>query len=141
MNAIHWAVIVGGLAAIAWINWYFFLAERATAVVAAGTSAAAGEPHAEVSSAMPQVIVTVAGGYSPAAVRVPAGRPVRLVFDRRETSGCSEEVVIPDFGIRRFLPANQQTPVEFTPERAGSHEFTCGMGMLRGRITVDEREG
>jgi plastocyanin domain-containing protein len=71
-------------------------------------------------------------------VRVKAGAPVRLVFDRQETSGCSEEVVIPEFGIRRFLPAHDRTPVEFTPERPGSYEFTCGMGMLRGRITVDE---
>ena len=35
-----------------------------------------------------------------------AGRPVRLVFDRQETSGCSEEVVFGDFGIRRYLPAH-----------------------------------
>ena len=25
----EWLVILGGLAAIAWVNWYFFLAERA----------------------------------------------------------------------------------------------------------------
>ena len=32
--------------------------------------------------------------------------------------------------------------VEFTPERAGTYEFTCGMSMLRGRLTVvDEKEG
>jgi plastocyanin domain-containing protein len=62
---------------------------------------------------------------------------VRLVFDRQETSGCSEEVVFPDFGIRKFLPAHRQTTIEITPERAGSYEFTCGMSMLRGRLTVE----
>jgi hypothetical protein len=57
---------------------------------------------------------------------------VRLVFDRQETSGCSEEVVFGDFGIRRYLPAHQQTVVEVTPPAPGTYEFTCGMGMLRG---------
>ncbi len=26
MTGMDWAVIIGGLAAIGWINWYFFLA-------------------------------------------------------------------------------------------------------------------
>ncbi|HEX8359830.1 MAG TPA: cupredoxin domain-containing protein [Longimicrobium sp.] len=127
MDATDWLVISGGVAAIAWVNWYFFVAGRTPAHAATGGAGGRQE-----------VTVVVQGGYSPAHVRVKAGAPVRLVFDRRETSGCSEEVVIPDFGIRRFLPAHDQTPVEFTPERPGSYEFTCGMGMLRGRITVDE---
>jgi plastocyanin domain-containing protein len=63
---------------------------------------------------------------------------VRLVFDRQETSSCSEEVVIPDFGIRRFLPAHQKTAVEIDPREAGTFEFTCGMGMLRGKLIVEE---
>lgn len=125
MDATDWAVILGGAGAIAWVNWYFFVAGRVPA-------------HAATASGGRQeVTVVVQGGYSPAHVRVSAGEPVRIVFDRQETSGCSEEVVIPDFGIRRFLPAHQKTPVEFTPERPGSFEFTCGMGMLRGRITVE----
>jgi len=31
MTAANWAVIAAGLAAIAWVNWYFFLAERGEA--------------------------------------------------------------------------------------------------------------
>jgi len=119
-------VLVGGLAAIAWVNWYFFLARRSAV---SATSDRSGTQ---------QIEIAVAGGYSPAVVRVKAGRPVRLVFDRRETNPCSEELVIPDFGIRRFLPPNQKTIVEFTPVHPGSHEFTCGMGMLRGKVVVAE---
>jgi plastocyanin domain-containing protein len=123
-------VVVAGLATIAWINWYFFLAERRTAqaVVAGG--------------GVQEVTITVAGGYEPAAVQVRAGQPVRLLFDRQETSGCSEEVVLPAFGIRRFLAPFETTPVEFTPAAPGTYEFTCGMSMLRGRVTVvDGQEG
>jgi plastocyanin domain-containing protein len=125
MNAIDWIVIATGVAAIAWVNWYFFLAERGAAVASAG----AGGPAT--------VTITVRGGYEPSVIRARAGAPLRLVFDRQETSSCSEEVVFGDFGIRRFLPAHQQTAVELTPAAPGTYEFTCGMGMLRGRLVAE----
>ena len=31
MSAAEWLVLLGGLAAIGWVNWYFFLAERGAA--------------------------------------------------------------------------------------------------------------
>lgn len=130
MTQIEWVVVLSGLLMIAWINWYFFLAERASATAVTGVGG------------VQEVTIAVRGGYDPAVVQVKRGAPVRLVFDRQETSGCSEEVVLPEFGIKRFLPAHQKTTVEFTPERAGTYEFTCGMSMLRGQLTVvDERDG
>ena len=56
---------------------------------------------------------------------------MRLLFDRRDTSSCSEEVAA---GLRdEAFPAGQPTTlVEFVPTKAGTFEFTCGMGMLRG---------
>ena len=125
MSASDWIVVLGGLAAIAWVNWYFFLADRGSAkAVATG-------------GGVQEVTITVQGGYSPSQVRVAAGAPVRLVFDRQETSGCSEEIVIPDFGIRKYLPAHQKTSVELRAEQPGTYEFTCGMGMLRGKLIVE----
>jgi plastocyanin domain-containing protein len=125
MTLPEWIAILAGAAAIAWVNWYFFLARRGTAVAETG----AGGTQ--------EVTITVQGGYEPAEVKLKRGVPARLVFDRRETSGCSEEVVIPDFGVRKFLPAFQKTTVELRPETAGSFEFTCGMSMLRGRLVVE----
>lgn len=125
MTSSEWLVVFGGIAAIAWVNWYFFFAERSAAVAEVGTGG------------VQEVTVRVQGGYEPANVTVKRGAPVRLVFDRQETNGCSEEVVFPDFGVRKFLPAHQKTVVELTPESAGSYEFTCGMGMLRGKLTVE----
>jgi len=124
MTAADWTVVAAGIALIGWINWYFFLARpRAVAAGLAG--------------GVQEVRVVVEGGYQPADIRVSAGTPVRLLFDRRETSPCSEEVVLSDFGIKRFLPTGQTTAVEFVPTKPGRFEFTCGMSMLRGRITVD----
>jgi plastocyanin domain-containing protein len=129
VSGAEWAVVAGSLAAIAWVNWYFF---------AAGNAVGAAAP---LVGGVQEVAIGVHGGYDPAQVRVRRGTPVRLVFDRQETSGCSEEVVIPHFGIRRFLPAFERTAVEIVPQEAGTYEFTCGMGMLRGRIVVEEPEG
>lgn len=126
MTATQSFVLLAGIGTIAWINWFFFVARPAAAVA---TAAAGG---------IQEVVIRVAGGYSPSQVRVRAGQPVRLVFDRQEENSCSEEIVIPDFGIRRFLPAHARTTVEFTPSEPGTHEFTCGMSMLRGRLTVEE---
>jgi plastocyanin domain-containing protein len=124
MTLIEGAVLAASAAAIGWINWYFFVAGRRATHVTAGQ---AGQQD---------VVVRVDGGYEPSAIQVVAGRPVRLSFDRVDTSGCSEEVTLPDFGIRRFLPTGARTTVEFTPERPGTYTFTCGMGMLRGRLVV-----
>lgn len=90
-----------------------------------------------MSSNVQEQTVTVRGGYSPSTVRVRAGEPVRIRFDRQEQSGCSREIVIPDFGIRREFPAFEATTVEFTPDRPGTYEFTCGMNMLRGQIVAE----
>ncbi len=134
LQANEWLVLAAGTAAIVWVNWYFFMAQR-TAVAAVGT--AAGVPPAR-GAARSEATIVVHGGYEPPIVRVRAGAPVRLVFDRQETSPCSEEIVFPDFGIRRFLPAFEKTTIELTPQAPGRYEFTCGMSMLRGVMIAEE---
>lgn len=126
MTSAQTAVTLLGLAAVLWVNWYFFVAGRGTAMAA--TAVAGG---------VQRIRVEVKGGYTPAVIRVRAGAPVRLDFHRDETNPCTEEVVIPDFGIRTYLPAHRTTPVSFTPT-AGTYEFTCGMGMVRGTIIAEQ---
>jgi len=43
MTPVEWAVALGGVAAIAWVNWYFFLAERPAGAGEAGTASAGSE--------------------------------------------------------------------------------------------------
>jgi plastocyanin domain-containing protein len=125
MSVIEWLVVVSGFAAIVWVNWYFLVAGRKHVAVTT-SSAGSGE-----------VRIVVDGGYEPASIRVPAGQPVRLLFDRRDTSPCSEEVVFPDFGIRRFLPTGKTTPIEITAPKPGTYEFMCGMSMLHGTLIAE----
>jgi plastocyanin domain-containing protein len=137
MTPLDWAVITGGTAALGWVNWYFFLSQRQGATATAAPAQAIGSPQPGNAGTSQQATIAVRGGYSPSVVRVKAGQPVRLVFDRQETSSCSEEVVFGDFGIRRYLPANHQTVVELTPPKPGTYDFTCGMGMLRGKLVAE----
>lgn len=119
-----WVVIAVSLGAIAFVNWYFLSGKgqaRQAAVSTGGTQ---------------EITIKVHGGYSPEVVEVAAGRPLRLIFDRVENNPCSDEVVLGAFGIRRELPAFAKTTIEFTPDKPGRYEFTCGMGMLHGALVV-----
>ncbi|GAB3832569.1 cupredoxin domain-containing protein [Hymenobacter jeollabukensis] len=125
MDFIEIIVTAGGLILAALVVWYFFFSSREDAVSAVATAGGVQE-----------VAVTVKGGYSPAVIEVQHGRPVQLSFYRDEDADCSEEVVFPDFNLRRALPAFQTTRIELLPRQPGRFEFTCGMGMLRGALVV-----
>ena len=120
-----WLILAAGVAAIVWVNWYFFFAPKSVSAARTGASG------------VQEIDVVVEGGYSPSVIRLELGKPVRLSFDRREKSPCSEELVISEFGVRRFLKPFEKTVVEFTPNRTGSFPFACGMNMLRGEIKVE----
>jgi Cu(I)/Ag(I) efflux system membrane fusion protein len=83
-----------------------------------------------------EVRILVKRGYHPDTVRVRSGELVKLVFDRQESSKCSEEVVFPDFNIRKKLPAFRGTVIEIPPRKPGTYRFQCGMDMLRGYLVV-----
>lgn len=117
-------VIVLGVLLIFLVNWYFLFTRRRTA------TAATEEGRFQ------EVKIHVKGGYDPDVIVVKKGIPVRLHFYRDETADCSDTIVFGDFHIRKPLPAYRTTTVEFAPEKEGEYEFTCGMGMMRGKLIV-----
>lgn len=117
--------IVVGLGLIGGIAWFFW-GPRQGGVRAAVTSGGYQE-----------AMVLVKGGYTPDVIVVQHGKPVRLNFRREETAACSEMVVFGDFGKSAKLPTGAVVPVEFLPEQPGEYEFTCQMGMLRGKLIVE----
>jgi plastocyanin domain-containing protein len=117
-------VTIFGLTAIAAVAWFFW-GPRPAGVTAALTP-----------SGRQEATIVVKGAYSPDVILVDHGKPVRLSFVRQETAACSEEVLFPDFQRRAQLPEGELVPVDFTPEQAGEYEFTCGMGMLRGKVVA-----
>ena len=125
MTPDRWIVLIGGLVLVAFIVWFFWL-KRAKGVRAAETSGG----HQEV-------MVLVKGGYTPDTIIVRHGKPVRLNFRREETASCSEKVILGDFNKSADLPTGETVPVEFVPEKPGEYEFTCAMGMFRGKLIVE----
>jgi Cu+-exporting ATPase len=85
-----------------------------------------------------EITIVVEGGYSPDLLVARRGMPLRLIFDRREASPCSDEIVLPDFGVRRSLPAHAKTAIDILPDHTGEFPFSCGMNMLHGKIRVVE---
>ncbi|MFB2920678.1 cupredoxin domain-containing protein [Aerosakkonema funiforme] len=121
------AVTAGGLGLIGLELWWFLLSKPKSR-------------KATTQGGVQEVTVTVDGGYEPSQIVVQAGQPVRLNFDRKDPSSCLEEVRFPDFRIAQELPLNQVTPIEFTPDKPGRYEFTCGMNMFRGVVDVQAAE-
>ena len=117
-------VTLVGAGLLAFVGWFFFLAPHR---VAAAVSSSAG---------VQQVDIVVKGGYSPNVIEVEHGKPVQLNLYRDEEGTCSEELLLPDFNIRRDLAPFKTTAIEFLPKQAGTFEFTCGMHMLRGSLVV-----
>jgi plastocyanin domain-containing protein len=124
MDSTELMVLAGGALAVGFVVWFFFMGEGV-------------REAARVEGGAQRVRVTVKGGYSPDVVVVKRGLPVLLDFYRDEASDCTEQVVFPDLQLSRRLPAFETTTVAFTPEREGEFAFTCGMGMVRGRLVVE----
>ena len=118
-------VVLGGLTLIAGIAWFFWGPRKG------------GFRPPVTSSGYQEAMILVKGGYTPDIVIVQHGKPVRLNFRREETAACSEMVIMADFGKSAKLPEGETVPVEFLPEKAGEYEFTCQMGMLRGKLVVE----
>ena len=117
-------VTIFGVGLIILVNWYFLFSGRKAF-------------QAELKErGIQEIKVVVKGGYDPDTIVVKKGIPVRLYFYRNETADCSDTIVFGDFKIRKALPAFKTTAIEFTPEKEGEYVFTCGMGMMRGKLVV-----
>lgn len=123
MDTAQIVVTVGGALLIALVLWFFFGPRTTTAA------------HAN-REGVQEIEVLVRGGYQPDRIEVRQGQPVRLNFLRQESTPCTEQVILGDFGIARELPQGRRVSVEFTPQQPGEFTFHCGMNMVRGQIVV-----
>ncbi|MFN3476028.1 MAG: cupredoxin domain-containing protein [Candidatus Methylomirabilales bacterium] len=118
-------VTLGGFGAIAFIIWFFWLWKKE------------GVRAALTSSGYQEALILVKGGYTPDVIVVERGRPVRLFFRREETAACSEMVILGDFNKSAKLPTGETVSLELMPVQPGEYEFTCQMGMFRGKLIVE----
>lgn len=100
----------------------------------------AGPARADRSRDVREIEITVQGGYEPDRIEVVEGQTVQLKFIRKESSGCSREIVFPALGIRKELPQNEPVVIPLPPLKPGEYGFECGMKMLKGKIVVRPRK-
>jgi plastocyanin domain-containing protein len=126
MDATEIFVLTAGIGLITLVLWYFFAGEGVR--VAASVTA----------TGVQRLKVTVKGSYTPDLIVVKKGVPVELDFYRDEINSCTGQVIFGDFGISRELPAFKTTRIGFTPDKAGTFTFKCGMNMVRGKLIVED---
>jgi plastocyanin domain-containing protein len=119
MNEIF--VTAFGFVLIAFIVWWFWFSTPEAA-------------HANRSMAID--IQVKDGTYQPAVIEVPAGQALSLTFRRHDVTPCAEKVVFGTLGISADLPLGRTYNLNIPALEPGSYEFTCQMGMYRGRLIV-----
>lgn len=107
-----------------------------TATVAASTVAAPANPANSV-----QVIKTTytsGTDIKPNNFTVKVDQPVRFEISAQDNgSGCMAAIEVPGlYDTAQLLQAGQTIVMEFTPNKTGSYQITCAMGVPRGKITV-----
>jgi len=110
-----------GILIIAFIVWWFWLAKPKTKTA--------------VQNEVIEVIVEN-GVYTPSVIQAAKGRPLTLRFMRRDPSPCAEKVIFSHLNINADLPINEPKDIRLTVDTPDSYEFTCQMGMYRGKLLV-----
>lgn len=80
--------------------------------------------------------ILINGGYSPAQIEVKQGKPVELTFTGGKNIGCGGTVVFRSLKISKDVAVGKSVVIKFTPKTKGEIPFTCGMGMLQGKVIV-----
>jgi hypothetical protein len=113
--------------------------EEAPAIAAEAKTPEEPRMRSENTKAQTARVVLTEQGYKPDSIRLRRGIPARITFLRQAEGSCGTEIVLPEQGVKRALPLNKPVVVAFTPNKSGEFSFTCGMGMLRGKIVVQEK--
>lgn len=74
--------------------------------------------------------------YYPNILNLKYNTPAKIIVDTNKVKGCLQSIVIPDFGIRKFVTAKDNV-ISFTPNKKGTFSFSCSMGMGFGKIVVN----
>lgn len=111
-------LLIGILAILA--TYWFFFGKKEEMVEISGTS----------------ISIKVDAGYSPSTIVLKKDQPVTLNIKRLDSSDCLEEIIIPEWGVKKYLPVNKEIRINLGPKKEGEYPFHCGMNMFHGKIIV-----
>lgn len=108
-----------GLLLISFIIWWFWLSQSRPSSIQINNT----------------VKIKVKNGvYEPASIQIPLNKPITLRFIREDPSPCAELVIFTTLNINKPLSLNQATDIQLILSEPGEYEFTCQMGMYRGKL-------
>lgn len=111
-------VSLSGAVIIGLIYWFFFAKKE------------------NVAQAGDELTIIVDGGYKPDVIRLREGHKTTLTFIRKDSNSCLEDLIIPDYKIKKYLPMNTPVDVTLSPTKKGITDFHCGMNMFFGKLEV-----
>ena len=110
-----------GVCLIAFVIWWFWLSKK----------------HVPTINVKDIVEIQVKDGvYQPAQTHSIVGQKIILRFTRIDPTPCAEVVIFNQLNISKQLPLNEPTDIVITPKQTGEYEFTCQMGMYRGKLII-----
>lgn len=85
-----------------------------------------------------KAVYTSKDDMQPNTFTIKAGQPVELSIDVKDDGfGCMGSMALPGLSSQvEMLVKNKPMVFAFTPEKSGTYDITCAMGVPRGTITV-----
>ncbi|HLB41712.1 MAG TPA: cupredoxin domain-containing protein [Gammaproteobacteria bacterium] len=114
---------LSGLVLIILILWWFFFSKHRVDVMIGDK---------------PIKILVKDGIYQPSSIQVPMGKEIKLHFVRQDGTPCAETVLFSKLNTSYQLPLNQNVEIIIPPQQPGEIEFTCQMGMYKGKLLVSK---
>lgn len=108
--------------------------------ISATSSSGLDETNVVVKEGVQLVSSKLSPGSYP-SITVKAGMPVKWEIDAPEGSinGCNYRLYIKEYDIKYQFESGENI-IEFTPTKAGTFQYSCWMGMIRGTITVTDSQ-
>lgn len=75
-------------------------------------------------------------GFEPSVLKIKKGVPVKWIINGDGAGGCTSKIVVPSLGLEKNIVSGENI-VTFTPKNSGEINFSCWMGMVRGKFIVD----
>ena len=119
MTANQIIILIMGTLSIILTYWYFFGRKESRTVIS-GSS----------------IALKVDAGYSPSQIVIKHDTRVTLKVLRKDPSDCLEDLVLPEWNIKKYLPLNKEIVINLEPKQKGDYPFHCGMNMFHGKIIV-----
>lgn len=118
-------------------------AQEGTPAVQSAQAEAAAQPaptdtQAAAQAGVQRINSTLASRNYP-SITVEAGVPVEWNINAPAGSinGCNNRMLIPEYGIEHTFTEGDNL-ITFTPDKTGTFQYSCWMGMIRATITVVE---